>query len=446
MNYLKNYWKEEKEEEDHLRRIGGDTYRRSELAQQLFDVESRKNIPLIAASLIDWGSYIILDAARTWGTYTISFTATRWGIHYSATDVCDALYRASKEIIMLRTKIDDKNCFVADAKHNVPVLSHSVDSTEDARAVARKLVDKGVEKDKYLFSFHLIGDNHLLVIGDHVATDGRGIFALIQMIMSMLNADPIVQSEENTNFINFFDQISIPDTYPDYTIDNVTTIPAHHKPSQELVKDVPVIVDKDLFQKVKEYARKHNQNFSALLLSLLSFSFSRVVERQGVPHPHNIVSHVAVDLRLHCEPKLPPTLVSSVSGSANVSVTIDNDTELEPMVSDAGAQIATLISSKEMLRLFHVLKTKPQEAAKFFNLSIIFSNVGHFPYPTECDKFSIESMSFLISGPGGAPFPSVHLVEVNGHLELTFTYSPQCFGPDVFRSVGDEFIKILDNL
>ncbi|KAL0248391.1 hypothetical protein GEMRC1_003627 [Eukaryota sp. GEM-RC1] len=366
--------------------------------------------------------------------------------HLLATDVCDALDRASKSIIMLRSRIDDKNCFVADTHHNIPVLSHSIDSTEDARSVARKLVDKGVEKDKYLFSFHLIGDNHLLVIGDHVATDGRGIFALVQMIMSMLNTDPIVQSDQCSNFVNFFDQISIPDTFPDYTIDNVTTIPAHQKPSQELVKDVPISVNKELFLKVKEYTRKHNQNFSALLLSLLSMSFSRVVERKGVPQPHNIVSHVAVDLRPHCEPKLPPTFVSSVSGSANVSVTIDNDTELEAMVSDASTQIATLISSKEMLRLFHVFKNDISQAAKFFNLSIIFSNVGHFPYPTECDKFSIESMIFLISGPGGAPFPSVHLVEVNGHLELTFTYSPQCFDPDVFRSVGDEFIKLLENL
>ncbi|KAL0220411.1 hypothetical protein RCL1_000265 [Eukaryota sp. TZLM3-RCL] len=353
-------------------------------------------------------------------------------LELSLDKIRSVLMKVQRQHPMLQMCVRDKSFQCHDRL--IPIECHKV-TRSCLRSFTRTLVNSGIDISSYLLKVHYFSQPncplHLLFVSDHVAADGRSLYAILNSFVSEFdNHSDIITA--NSPFVNFFDTLSIPSNYSDYIMILPDTLSVDFVlKGDPLVEDVSLFIEPKEFSVLKNLSKNRILSLSSVLLTLLSVSYSKLLQKRGIPRPHNIVSSVAVDLRSFCDPILPSTLVSSIVASGSVGVTIADD-DVDSLFQSTGSAVSKMLLNKEMLRIFHLFSTNPAEILNLFNVSFVYSNIGHYKFATQCSDFSVESLNFIISGPGLSKLPSVHIVEVNDTLSVTFTYSPKFFSRQTF--------------
>jgi hypothetical protein len=351
------------------------------------------------------------------------------------------LARAWKVHPYLRSCVDLKSARIVPSELSEFPLTHEVvdwsgkDALAEIRTATREQLLKGVNILEGFVRAHLLSESssdrhHFVLLGDHMALDARSFFAVIECVMSSDDSaepQPFVDWTERVPAVSKLDIDAGPPAA------SLAPSVASGTPVEK-VRDLVWEMPEEQFVRLKTVTKEHSTTLNGPLLVAFSQALRTVSESGDKP----VVASCAVDVRRSISPPLPADYVSSVAGLTNVSV----ETSGDPWESarKSRSDLVSAIAEGQPFRMVQLLKMGDHASlGKLFNVSFVWSNVGHYGGSTSAGGMSLDRLELHVMGDGSNPLISLHSIEVNHRLVMTLTFSPNFHSRETMERLLAEF-------
>lgn len=342
-----------------------------------------------------------------------------------------------------------------------------------ARAVCRRQLEAGVRISDSLVRVHVLfvehavagKSSHLLLLGDHMALDGRSFVAWMDHLVRRLLTPSCATTEEEEShpFLEWASQAPDVTLPPFEAPPSVMLIhqagPAAGAPAAP-VRDTVLVIPIEDFVALKQQASARGIKLNGPLFVCFAAAVAEVARKQRqeqssdeeAPHDDVVVVRAmcAVDARLQLQPPLPADYISSVAGLVPQHVTLpatltSADDHVGPVkerlweaAAVSSSDLSAAIAAGETFRMRSILaRGAYAELGLLFAVPFIWSNLGH------TQTAGVGAVELHVMGEGSNSLISAHVIEAGGRLALTITYAPAFHTSATIDAIAAHFSKFL---
>lgn len=404
-------------------------------------------------------------------------------------DLATAAAAAWKDHPYLRAAVShDPQGIIASEEGAIPLTVEALDVTDCSseheehkavRGIIQRELAKGVCITKAFARLHTIFPSgttsphhtvHLLVIGDHMAFDGRSFFAVLRSVIRALpSATPptIPETEGSDCSHELCDwNAAVPASLelPPYDASAfdprsaISTGCEHWKPEEgtadpPAVRDVVWAMDSEIFSRLRREAKTRQVSLNGPMAVALRCAVADAAIRRGTLTSDTLslptLLACAVDVRGLLEPPLPANYVCSAASLMNVGHTVKAGMELWDAAVEESERVAAMVEAREPFRMQSLMRSGDfSSIGALFNVSAIWSNIGRYPYMREATDagYTIRRLETHVMGVGSNPLLTVHAISTDECASFSFTFSPKYHEEAAIRSLIEDFARHLKRM
>lgn len=273
----------------------------------------------------------------------------------------------------------------------LPLSCQSVNScsSDSIRAIAREQLLAGIDISQTLVRAHLIMSSDaswLLLLGDHLAFDGKSFVAWLTDLLSGAAGVRIASQIPHpfTDWTARVPLVQLPPFAATATLSLALLAAPPDLSDAPNVEDVVVTLDEDVFIALKAETKAAGTKLNGPLMTAFGAAVIDAIRRQQpeLSPPFPVRGMCAVDVRSHVFPPLPPDYVCSAAGLVPCALKLEPGEDLWAVAALSTKSLVADVAAGEAFRMQSIFTRGAfAELGPLFAGPFLWSNIGHFEVP-----------------------------------------------------------------